>query len=109
MNDIDPQLLRRVIVENVEPQVDCGRFPIKRVVGETVAVKADVFADGHDAIAAVVLHRRAGDQAWSESRMRDSGSDRWEALFTVDALGRYEFTIVAWVDRFACWRRELSA
>ena len=109
MNDIDPQLLRRVIVENVEPQVDCGRFPIKRVVGETVAVKADVFADGHDAIAAVVLHRRAGDQAWSESRMRDSGSDRWEALFTVDALGRYEFTIEAWVDRFASWRRELSA
>ena len=95
MTDIDPQLLRRVIVENVEPQVDCGRFPIKRVVGETVAVKADIFADGHDAIAAVVLHRRAGAQGWTESRMRDTGNDRWEAAFTVEALGRYEYRIEA--------------
>ncbi len=105
---LDPSLQRRVVVENVRPQVDCGRFPVKRTAGETVTVTADIHADGHDVLAAVLLYRRAGDAAWSELPMRIVENDRWEGTFTVEALGRYEYTIEGWVDRFASWRHELS-
>jgi len=100
--------LRRVVVEGVEPQVDCGRFPIKRVSGDPVMVTADVHADGHDVVAAVVLHRRAGAETWTETPMQAAGNDRFQAEFVVDALGRYEYSIEAWIDRFASWRQELS-
>jgi len=100
--------LRRVVVEGVEPQVDCGRFPIKRVSGDPVMVTADVHADGHDVVAAVVLHRRAGAETWTETPMQAAGNDRFQAEFVVDVLGRYEYSIEAWIDRFASWRQELS-
>ena len=106
--DLDPALRRRAVVEGVEPQVDCGRFPIKRTIGEEVRVQADVFADGHDELAAVLRYRRAGDQAWREAPMALVENDRWQGSFIVDALGRYEYTVDAWVDRFASWRRDLS-
>jgi starch synthase (maltosyl-transferring) len=104
---LDPALLRRVVVEGVHPEVDCGRFPIKRVVGEDVVVSADVHADGHDVIAAVLLHRRAGG-AWQDTPMESLGNDRWRARFPVDALGEYEYTVEGWIDRFETWRHELS-
>ena len=96
----------RVVIERVEPQVDCGRFPAKGVVGEEVRVEADVFADGHDVVACVVRWRRAGETAWNEQRMRATVNDRWAAVFTPEALGRYEFTVAAWVDHFASWQRD---
>jgi starch synthase (maltosyl-transferring) len=101
-------LLRRVVVEAVEPQVDCGRFPIKRVAGETVNVSADVHADGHDAVAAVVRYRRAGAERWHEVPMTLVENDRWHGSFVVETLGCYEYTVDGWVDRFASWRHELS-
>jgi starch synthase (maltosyl-transferring) len=104
----DRQLLCRVVIEQVEPQVDDGRFPIKRTVGEEVRVRADVFADGHDEVAAVVRYRREGEPQWREVSMAPVDNDRWQAAFRVDALGRYEYTVEAWVDRFASWRRDLS-
>src|SRR5215204_3567209 len=63
---LDPVLLRRVVVEGIYPEVDGGRFPIKRAVGETIVVHADVHADGHDILAAVLLHRKQGASAWTE-------------------------------------------
>jgi starch synthase (maltosyl-transferring) len=105
---LDPARLRRVVIENVEPQIDSGRFPIKRTIGEEVRVRADVFADGHDDIAAVVRHRRVGEEHWHETLMAPVENDRWQAAFTVDALGRYEYTVEAWIDRFASWRHDLS-
>ncbi|MEX1128044.1 MAG: alpha-1,4-glucan--maltose-1-phosphate maltosyltransferase [Vicinamibacterales bacterium] len=105
---IDPQLLRRVVVEHVYPEVDGGRFPIKRTVHETVAVSADVFADGHDIVAAALLHRRQGERDWTEVPMTAAGNDRWTAAFTVTALGGYEYTVEGWIDRFGTWRHELS-
>jgi starch synthase (maltosyl-transferring) len=108
---------RRVIVERVRPQVDGGRFAIKRTVGERVVVTADVFTDGHDDVAAVVRYRLAeapgrpqvpADLSWREVPMRHEGNDRWTASFDVDTLGRWEYTVEAWVDRFASWRVELS-
>jgi starch synthase (maltosyl-transferring) len=100
-------MLRRVVVEGVHPQVDCGRFPIKRTVGEMVTVSADVHADGHDKLAAVLLYRAAGEVNWRETPMASSVNDRWRASFLVEALGRYEYTVEGWIDRFGSWREEL--
>ncbi len=104
----------RAVIERVRPQLDCGRFPLKRVIGETVVVQADVFADGHDLIRAVLRYRereysdptQAGP--WSEIDMEPLGDDRWEARFAVERVVAYEFNIDAWVDRFATWRDGLS-
>jgi starch synthase (maltosyl-transferring) len=105
---LDPGLRRRVVVENVKPQVDCGRFPIKRVVGERVDVTADIHADGHDTLAAVLMYRRAGEARWLETPLTLVNNDLWQGSFTVGELGRYEYTVEAWVDRFGSWRHELS-
>src|SRR5918996_1033665 len=104
---LDPALLRRVVIEGVYPEIDGGRFPIKRTVGESVIVNADIHADGHDVLAAALRYRKRGDAQWTEVSMEPLGNDRWTARFTVDALGRYEYTLEGWVDRFATWRSEI--
>jgi starch synthase (maltosyl-transferring) len=105
---IDPLHLRRVVVEHLQPEVDGGRFPAKRIAGDEVTVRADVHADGHDQVTAVLLHRRQGDEGWQESPMEPAGNDRFAAAFTVDQLGRYEYTVEGWIDRFGTWRHEIS-
>jgi starch synthase (maltosyl-transferring) len=97
----------RVIVEGVEPEVDGGRFPIKRTVGEEVVVSADVHTDGHDALAAVLRYRKVGGP-WAELPMTAKGNDRWAAAFAVSELGWYEYTVQAWIDWFGTWRRDLA-
>jgi len=94
---------KRVVIENAGPQIDCGRFPAKRAVGETVEVTANVFADGHDRLAVFLEYWRDGDQEPSVKAMRHLGNDRWTASFTVDAMRRYGFTVTGWVDRYASW------
>jgi starch synthase (maltosyl-transferring) len=98
----------RAVIEDVEPGVDGGRFAAKRVIGDEVRVRADVFGDGHEAVAARVLWRKAGGRKWRESPMEPIGNDRWEGRFTVDELGGWEFTIEAWIDAFSTWRNDLS-
>jgi len=98
----------RVIIESVAPEVDGGRFPIKRTVGEEVAVSADIFADGHDVIVAVLRHRCLGANDWDDVPLRHVGNDRWAGRFTVTTQGWHEYTIEAWVDRFASWHKELT-
>ena len=98
----------RVIIEGVEPAIDAGRFPVNRTVGQEVIVGADVFADGHDLLAAVVRYRHLPAEDWVEAPMTDLGNDRWSARFLVTELGWYEYMVLAWVDRFASWRRDLS-
>jgi len=97
-----------VIIESVAPEVDAGRFPIKRTVGEEVAVSADIFADGHDVIVAVLRHRCLGANDWTDVPMSLSSNDRWTGRFTVTTQGWHEYTIEAWVDRFASWHKELT-
>jgi starch synthase (maltosyl-transferring) len=99
--------LHRVVIEHVEPEVDGGRFPIKRTVGEEVRVRADIYADGHDLLGAMLLYRAVGDGTWAEVPMRVVNNDRWEASFRVKTLGRYAYTIVAWVDAFRTWSADL--
>jgi starch synthase (maltosyl-transferring) len=149
------RLSRRVIIERVRPNVDGGRFPIKRTPGEAVAVRADVFADGHDVIVALLRDRHvavrtaehaeppevlrgsesspprdglsgsaaaidaredsafsarsAVDLPWRETRMSlvAPGSDEWAAAFTVDRIGWHEYSVLAWIDPFETWRRDL--
>src|SRR6185436_18492083 len=91
---------RRAVIENVTPSVGGGRFPIKRCAGEGIVVEADVFADGHDQLRCLLLHRRTGNRAWSEVDMTALGNDRWRAEFAVPEIGRYEYTVAAWVDRY---------
>jgi starch synthase (maltosyl-transferring) len=108
---------RRVVIEGVVPQVDAGRFPIKRTTGERVVVEADVFADGHDRISAVLRYRVAdaptatssipADLRWHEVPMTTVGNDRWTGSFLVDTLGRWEYGVEAWIDRFGSWREDL--
>jgi len=99
---------QRVIVENVEPQVDGGDFPIKRTVGEWVVVRCDAFADGHDSIACVLKYRREDAEEWTEVPMRPLVNDRWEAEFRVEALRPYYYTVEAWIDHFKTWQRNLN-
>ena len=98
----------RVEIERVRPQIDAGRFPIKRIVGETVSVEADVFVDGHDAVRCVVRHRHERETACRETEMKALANDRFRGEFVVEELGRYRYTVLAWVDRFLSWRQELA-
>ncbi len=105
---ITPALSRRVVIENVQPQVDCGRFPIKRTIGDRITVTADIFADGHDIVYAVLRHRPAAQPDWEEVPMEAQPNDRWQAEFTVPAQGRHLYTLQAWLDHFQSWSRDLE-
>ena len=94
----------RVVIENLYPEIDGGRFPIKRIVGERVVVTADIFADGHDVVSAVLLYRRRGEPEWQESPMVPEVNDRWTGSFTVLEVGQFEYTLQGWIDHFASWR-----
>jgi starch synthase (maltosyl-transferring) len=96
------------VVENVTPAVDAGRFPIKRTVGETVSVEADVHADGHDEIVAILCHRAVDAGKWIETRMEPMGNDRYRGTFAIDRLAPHAYTVLAWVDAFRTWRRALA-
>jgi starch synthase (maltosyl-transferring) len=98
---------KRVVIENVRPEIDCGRFAIRRVVGEKVIVTADIFGDGHDSISAGLLYRRIDDNQWHETPMTMIGNDRWVGAFAVGSVGAYHYTLEAWIDHFATWRRDL--
>ena len=89
---------RRVVIEGVQPEVDCGRFPIKRVSGESVVVEADVFADGHDKVSCQILHRREHDGEWAATPMEPVANDRWRGEFRVSDLGQYRYTVEGWLD-----------
>ena len=108
----------RVVIERLQPQIDGGRFPIKRTVGEQVSVTVDMFADGHDLLAGVLKYRRvpagrpaAADpaQPWTEVPLIPLDNDSWGASFTVTELGEYEYTVEGWVDRFGTWLKGLVA
>ncbi|ABS27267.1 alpha-1,4-glucan--maltose-1-phosphate maltosyltransferase [Anaeromyxobacter sp. Fw109-5] len=98
----------RVVIENVTPEIDGGRFPIKRTVEEQVVVEADVFTDGHESLAAVLRYRRESDPAWTELPMVPLGNDRYRASFGVHALEPYRYTVEAWLDPFATWEHGLA-
>ena len=98
----------RIAIETVNPQVNCGRFPVQRVVGDVMVVEADIFSDGHDEVVAILLFRRQGEEVWRESVMRHLGNDRWQGSFPLQEPGLYHYTLMGWVDHFKTWQRDLQ-
>ncbi|MBK8120940.1 MAG: alpha-1,4-glucan--maltose-1-phosphate maltosyltransferase [Sulfuritalea sp.] len=98
----------RAVIDRVIPEVDGGRFPIKRTVGEQVNVEAHILVDGHDQLRCLLRHRPAGETTWTELPLMLLNNDRWQGNFKVTDPGRHQYTIVAWVDRFLTWRHDLS-
>jgi starch synthase (maltosyl-transferring) len=94
-----------VVIENVRPQVDCGLHRAKAVVGDVVEVTADIFRDGPAVLKAVVRYRGPNDAKWQESPMEHLGNDAWTGSFRPSEIGRWRYTIEAWTDHFATWRR----
>ena len=105
---LPPNGRRRVVIEEVNPQIDAGRHPICRVAGDEVVVTAAIFADGKDEIAARLLFRHSSDRRWSFAPMEVMGNDLWSGVFHVDKIGEWSFTLMGWVDHFATWASELK-
>src|SRR5918995_4119225 len=98
---------RRILIDDVRPQVDCGRHPAKAVAGDRVDVSATIIRDGHERLGAAVRVKRPGATRWQESPLESVGNDRFEGGFEVDAAGRWSFRIEAWVDRIASYQWEV--
>ena len=99
---------RRAAIESVRPEVDGGRFPAKRVIGDSFVVRADVFGDGHDLIAAELVYRHEDDDRWTHQPMQCVAQDEWETSIRLEKLGRYQYTVRAWVERFETWRQDMG-
>ncbi len=95
--------IKRVIIENVQPAIDGGRFPIRRAVGDAVQVTAHIFVDGHDRLAAELMFRKQGEGDWQSQPMVLLNNDEWYSVFRVTETGHYEYTVQAWLDRFQTW------
>ena len=98
----------RVAIEGVWPEIDGGRFPAKRAVGDILVVGADIFCDGHDEIDAALIYRREDESDWHETAMRLLENDRWRGEFLLERNARYLYTIVAWRDLYASWCDEVA-
>jgi len=97
------------VIENLQPLVDGGRYPTKRIVGDDLVVEADIFKDGHDVVAAVLKWRVLGEKRWRETPMAYIDNDRWRGVCTLYDIAIYEYTVEAWTDTFRGWQREFAA
>ncbi|CAA7619863.1 maltotransferase domain-containing protein [Magnetospirillum sp. UT-4] len=97
-----------ILILDVAPTLDCGRWPVKREVGDTLEVTADILKDGHDRLAARVLWRHVGEAAWQSEPMVHQDNDRWIGRVRLERMGRAEFTVEAWVDAYESWRDDLG-
>lgn len=116
--------LGRIIIENIHPQVDGGRFAVKAVCAETLDVRADIFRDGHDLLRASILYRplpiaetpdlsqaqkaRLRRKDWREQSLQEQLNDLWTGQFVVDSVGPWAMTVLAWTDVFGTWRSGLK-
>lgn len=100
--------LPRIVIENLAPAVAGGPFAVKRVIGEQLDVTAHIYTDGHEAIAARLLWRAEDEKQWRAVPMLEKGNDEWSAAFTPERLGRHEFTVEAWDDRFGYFRDSIG-
>jgi len=97
-----------IVIENVRPQVDCGKYPVKRVVGDSFEVTATIYREGHDRLSAMLVYRRRGQRDWKETPMAqiNPGLDLWHASIRLEQNTTYQYTIEAWTDYFETWRDE---
>ena len=99
---------QRVIIENVSPHLEAGRFAVKAFVGDVIKVDADIFLDGHDLLSANLLYKFSKDKSWTIVPMNFTKNDHYEAYFTVSENGFYTYTIEAWVNHSASWEHEME-
>ena len=99
---------KRIVIEEVTPQVNGGRYPVKRILGDVVTITCAAFGDGHDHVAARLLYKFEGDRRWQTLSFTANSNDLWSANFTVDKLGAWQYTIQAWVDHFDTWCDDLK-
>ena len=104
-----PRAFPSAVIENLQPLIDGGRYPVKRVVGEDLVAEADIFKDGHDVVAAVLKWRTFGKRHWRETPMTFVDNDRWRGVCTLYDGAIYEYTVEAWTDTFRGWQREFTA
>ena len=97
------------VIENLQPLIDGGRYPVKRIAGEDLVVEADIFKDGHDVVAAVLKWRAVGKRSWRETAMVFVDNDRWRGVCALYDQGTHEYTVEAWTDMFRSWQREFTA
>jgi starch synthase (maltosyl-transferring) len=97
----------RIQIQAIEPIIDCGRYPVKRTVGDRVDVYATVFKDGHDTLGGAVRIRGPGERTWREVKLESLGNDRFAGTFAPDRPGRWQFAVAAWTDRIATWQDEI--
>lgn len=95
-----------IVIECVCPRVEGGEFAVKRELGDWFEVSADIYRHGHEILGAALLHRASGSEEWEEAPMAEAGNDRWQGGFHLERLGEIEYAVVAWVERFASWRRD---
>lgn len=103
---------KRVVIEHVYPEIDCGKYPVKRILNEPLKVSADIFADGHDTVDAVLLYRearkpRGREKKWQEIPMNFEENDHWSVEFSIGRMGYFEYTIEGWIDHFNTWKKGL--
>lgn len=103
-----PKTLQTVVIERVEPELDGGRYPIKRIAGETFEVTADIFKEGHDTIAGILRFKIQGDKQWQETSMHHVDNDGWAGSFVLSKNTRYLYTVGAYIQSFETWRAELT-
>ena len=97
----------RVVVQGVSPELEGGAFPVKRIVGDSVNVQADIFTDGHDLVAGEILYRLLREEVWQRAPMRLVGVDQWRGEFAASRVGEYCYTVEGWIDRFGSWRNAM--
>ena len=98
----------RIIIENVHPEINSGRFPVKRVEGEELTVSCDLFADGHDVVNGRLLFRKVSSKKWQETPLESIGNDRWKGSFQFPSAGHYEYTVEGWVDYALNWQHGIE-
>ncbi len=103
-----PKKLQTVVITQVEPELDSGRYPVKRIVGEKLEVTADIFKEGHDTLGAVLRYKISGEKTWNETLMSHVDNDRWEGAFSLLTNTRYTYTVAAYVKTYETWRIELE-
>jgi starch synthase (maltosyl-transferring) len=104
----EPAIRSSIVIERVQPEIDGGRWPIKRELGDRLEVSADIFKEGHDVLACVLRYRPVQDEVWREAPMEPVENDRWVGHFNLTHNTRYRYSIGAYVDLFASWRIEVT-
>ena len=98
----------RVIIEQIQPEINGGQFPVKRVVGDSVEVTAHIFADGHDQISANLLFKHEHESNWKSVPFVHDVNDEWHACFDVSQIGTYVYCARAWIDAFSTWQHDIQ-